>query len=324
MDLIKEFSRHNILGRSGSGFPTAAKWQAVKNQKSDKKYVICNGSEGEPGCRKDEYILKKYPEAVVDGIKCALAFIGKDSEGFIYLKKKYYWRYVWNLKSLCKGFPISVFKERGGYLAGEETCACESIEGKMPFPRQRPPFVCEKGLWGKPTLVNNVETFYCAGKISKGEYRNEGFYAISGKARKRGVFQLPQNLAIKEILEKTGNYPKFDFFVQAGGGASGEILLPKELDKQIEGVGSIVIFNRKKTNPIKLMQKWTKFFLKENCDKCVPCREGMIRVYEMAKSGKMDKKLLTDILFSMEETSFCPLGKSAPRPFKTLLEKIVK
>lgn len=321
--IIAELKRYNILGRSGCCFPTAAKWEAVKNQKADKKYIICNGSEGEPDNYKDGYILKHYPEYVVEGVKVALKTI-KKSEAYIYLRKDYYWKYAGNLRRLSKGYPIIIFKKKGGYLAGEETTVCELIEGNKAEPRQRPPFVFQKGLWDYPTLVNNIETFYCVGKIAKGEYENERFYTLAGAVRREGVFKLNKDLTIKKILEETGNYPAFDFFIQAGGGAMGEILLSKELDKQITGIGSIVVYNRKKTKPMKLMKRWAKFFMKENCDKCTPCREGVLRIHEMVKDNKIDKKALEDILFVMEETSLCPLGRNAWKPFKTLMDKIVK
>lgn len=322
-NIINELGKYNILGRSGCCFPTALKWEAVKNQKSDKKYIICNGSEGEPGNYKDGYILKHYPEYVVDGIKIALKTI-KKSSAYIYLNKNYYWKYGGNLKKLSRGLPIVIFKKKGGYLAGEETVACEVIEGRRFEPRERPPFVYQRGLWGYPTLVNNIETFYCVGKIAKKEYENERFYTITGAVKKPGVFKLNNDLTIKQILEETENYPGFDFFVQAGGGAMGEILLSDELGKQIEGAGSIIVFNRRKAKPLKLIKKWAEFFLKENCDKCVPCREGIFRIYEMSKAGKIDRGSMDDILFSMKETSFCPLGRNAYKPFKTLIDKVIK
>jgi len=323
MDIIKELKKYNILGRSGSSFPTALKWEIVKKQKANKKYIICNGSEGEPNNSKDKYILKNYPEYVVEGVKIALRTIGK-SEAFIYLKKDYYKKFKRKLKKLFKNYPVTFFKKRGGYLAGEETTICEVIEGKKSEPRIKPPFPAQAGLWGCPTLVNNLETFYCVGKITKGEYRDERFYTLSGDITNKGVFKLDKNDTVKQILEKTNNYPKFDFFVQAGGGAMGEILLPKELNRQINGIGSIVVFDRKKTDPFKLMKKWADFFLAENCDKCTPCREGMFRINEIISLKKLDKKSLQDIFFVMQKTSLCPLGENAFKPFETLIKKIIK
>jgi len=323
MNAIKELKKYNILGRSGSCFPAALKWEIVKKQKADKKYIICNGSEGEPKNLKDKYILENYSEYVVEGVKTALRTIDK-SEAFIYLKKDYYKKFRRKLKRLSRKYPITIFEKKGGYLAGEETAICEVIEGKRPEPRIKPPFPAQAGLWGRPTLVNNLETFYCAGKIIQKEYSDERFYTIAGDAENKGVFKLSRNDTIERILKKTNNYPNFDFFVQAGGGAMGEILLPKELNKKINGIGSIVVFNKKKTDSFKLMKEWINFFLRENCDKCTPCREGIYRINEIVSSKKLDKKTLKDIFFVLQKTSLCPLGENAFKPFETLIKKVVK
>jgi len=323
MDIIKELKRNNVLGRSGSGFPAHLKWQIVKDCKADKKYIVCNGSEGEPKNFKDKYILKNYPEYVVEGIKQALGVIPKSS-AFFYLRKDYYRKFKRRLKKHIKGLPIKLVKKKGGYLAGEETVICEVLEGKNPEPRIKPPYPCYSGVFGFPTLVNNVETFYVAGKIAAKEYSNERFYTVAGDVKNKGVFALDKNSTVKQILEKSGNYPDFDFFVQSGGGAMGEILLPKELNKQVFGIGCVVVFNKKKTDPFELLKEWTSFFLAENCDKCTPCREGIYRIDEIIRSKKMDKEALKDIYFVLEKTSLCPLGRNASVPFKTLIKKIIK
>ncbi len=322
MDIIKELKKHKVLGRSGSCFPAYLKWQQVKNTKADKKYIICNGSEGELKNFKDKYVLKNYPEYVVEGIKQALKAI-PNSTAFIYLRKDYYTKFKRRLKKHTKGFPISLVKKRGGYLGGEETVICEVLEGKRPEPRIKPPYPSYYGLLGFPTLVNNVETFYVAGKIAKKEYKGERFYAVTGDVKNEGVFKFDSCSTVEKILKETNNYPDFDFFVQSGGGAMGEILLPGELNKQVDGIGCIVVYN-KKIDPFKLMKEWTTFFLEGNCDKCTPCREGMYRIDEMVNKKKLDKKALDDIYFVLEKTSFCPLGRNAYRPFKTLIKKVIK
>ncbi len=320
MDIISEIKKQKLTGRSGSGFPTALKWEMVKKAKSNKKYIICNGSEGELKNFKDKFILKKYPEIVVEGIKAALKTIDHSS-AIIYLRKDYYYLFKGRLKKLIKDFPIEIVKKKGGYLGGEETVICESLEGKRPEPRIKPPFPVQSGLWGHPTLVNNVETFYCVGRIIRKEYKKTKFFAITGK--NKGVFELPEEYTIKQILKETKNYPSFKFFIQSGGGAMGEILLSKELNKQVEGIGCLVVFNAEKTKPLALMKEWATFFSKENCDKCTPCREGMYRISEMINEGKIDKKTLKEILIVMEKTSLCPLGKNAYRPFQTLIKKVI-
>ncbi len=322
MGIISKLKKENLLGRSGSAFPTGLKWEAVKNAKAKKKYIICNGSEGEPGISKDGFILKNYLGEVVKGVKIALETIN-NSCAYIYLRKDYFRQYEKPLKKIIGDSPIIVFKKKGGYLAGEETCVCEVIEGKSPEPRIKPPFPSQAGLWGCPTLINNLETFYCVAKIAAGDYKKTRFYSISGHIQNQGDYELPEDLTIEEILKKTGNWPDFDFFVHAGGGASGEILLSCELNRKIKGIGGIIVLNKGKTDLLALMTKWIDFFLAENCDKCVPCREGVYRIAEMLKKGKIDKKLLSDFLFVLEQTSFCPLGKSVAGPFKGLTTKLL-
>jgi NADH:ubiquinone oxidoreductase subunit F (NADH-binding) len=321
-DIIKKIEKYKLVGRSGSCFPTALKWETVKKAKAEKKYIICNASEGEPGTLKDGFILKNYPEKVIEGIKLALDAIDSSS-AFIYLKNDYYREFGGKLKILSQGLPITLFEKKGGYLAGEETVICEAIEGKRLEPRIKPPFPAESGLWGCPTLINNVETFYAVAEIGRGNYKNERFYSISGDVEKPGVYELSENWTIKEILEETQNFPKLDFFVQAGGGAAGEILLPKELNKKIEGMATIIVFDAKKTDLNLLMRKWISFFLRENCDKCTPCREGALRIEELLNDKNMDQKVWQDLFFVLENTSFCPLGKSMPLSFSTLIKKII-
>ncbi|MBU2545458.1 hypothetical protein KKC65_03370 [Patescibacteria group bacterium] len=321
-NILSELKKYNLLGRSGSGFPTALKWELVKKAKGEKKYIICNCSEGEPKSFKDKFILENYPEIIIEGIKTALNFID-NSSAFIYLKKDYYTKFSKKLKKLIKGLPVEIVKKRGGYLGGEETVICQALEGKRIEPRIKPPYPVESGLWNSPTLVNNAETFYCIGKIAKKEYQRTRFYTISGDIKNRGVYELPEKYTIKEILKETKNYPDFNFFIQSGGGVMGEILLSKELDKQVQGIGSIVVFNSK-TDPFNLMKEWSQFFLAENCDKCTPCREGIYRINEMLNSKKIDREVLNDIFLVLKETSLCPLGSNAYKPFETLIKKIIK
>jgi len=321
-NIIAKLKKSKLIGRSGSGFPTWLKWQTVKKAKAKEKFIICNGSEGEPNVFKDGFILENYPKEIVEGIRIALETID-NSSAFIYLRKDYYQKFKEKLKILIGDLPITIFKKRGGYLGGEETVLCEVIEGNKPEPRIKPPFPAESGLWGFPTLINNLETFYWVAKIAKEKYRKTRFYSIDGDVKNKGVYELPENWSISQILKKTKNWPDFDFFVQSGGGGAGEILLPKELNQPVKRIGGLIVYNRKKTNSFALMRKWTKFFLAENCDKCVPCREGVYRLAEMIEKEKIDKKILNDLFFVLEETSFCALGRGVVTPFKSLINKIV-
>ncbi len=323
--IIEKLKISKLKGRSGSGFLTWQKWKAVKEAKGKQKYIICNASEGEPGLFKDEFILENYMDEVINGMRIALSEIG-GSFGYIYLNKNFYKKFKKRLLEKTKKDDILLFEKKGGYIAGEETSLMESMEGKNAEPRKKPPYPTQKGLWDCPTLINNVETFYYISKIDKGDYDNKRFFCVLGDIKNKGVFELKENLKIEEILRETKNYPDFDFFVQSGGKACGEILLPEELKKEVFGPASIIIYNRKTTDIELFCKEWVSFILKGNCDKCTPCREGYYRISEILEKGlyKMDKEILEDIFFVLKETSFCSLGSSAITPLKGIMEKIIK
>ena len=322
-NIINKLKKSGLVGRSGSGFPTGLKWELVKKAKAKKKYIICNAAEGEPAVFKDTFILKNYPQEIIEGVGIALKTIDRSS-AYIYLRKDNYVKFKKTLEKLIKGLPIKLFKKTGGYIAGEESSVCEAIEGKMPEPRLKPPFVSEVGLWGYPTLVNNVETFYWVAKIVKNQYKRNRFYSISGDVKNKGVYELPEKWTIEKILKETKNYPNFKFFVKVDGGACGKILLPKELKCRASGPGAIIVFNLRKTNLFSLMREWAEFLHGGNCDKCVPCREGVYRILKMLDKGKINKKLLKDLFFVLEETSFCSLGKIIPKTFQGTIKKLLK
>jgi NADH:ubiquinone oxidoreductase subunit F (NADH-binding) len=333
-DIIQKLEKAELKGRGGADFPTALKWKMVKDEVADKKFVVCNGSEGEPGVYKDGYILENYSGKVLEGINIALKTMG-NSSGYIYLRKDYYDKFKDKFKALIDGLPIEVFKKTKGYLCGEETTLLESIEGKREEPRLRPPFPTQKGLFGYPTLVNNVETFYYVTKIAEDNYKKTRFYSIAwaglpgGVIKKepirKGVYELSEDLTLEQILKETDNFPKHDFFLQVGGGASGKIFTKDDLGEKACGNGGIIIYNLEETGPYKLMEEWVSFFTKENCDKCVPCREGMHRLKEMLEGGKKIKKdVFEDIIFVLEKSSFCGLGKGVARVLGDFSEKILK
>lgn len=318
-NIIDKIKESKLLGRSGSMYPVFMKWETVKNTDSDEKYVVCNGAEGEMETFKDYYLLKNHPEVVVDGVKIALQEL-EATKALIYLKKNYFDEFRFDLEKLING-KIEIVEKKGGYIAGEETAVIESIEGNPPEPRIKPPFPTKVGLWGKPTLVNNLETFYFISKINSDDYHNTRFFSVAGDAPNKGVFEFNENITIKELLEKTNNTPSFDYFLQVGGGSSGKILTPKETDVSFNCLGSVIIYNKETTDPFLLLKKWVDFFLEGNCDKCTPCREGLFRIKEMIE--KKDFKEIDDLFFVMKKTSLCPLGEAAILPFSTLLRKII-
>ncbi len=320
--IIEKLKASNLLGRGGAAYPTWQKWTAVKEAKADKKYIICNASEGEPGVYKDGFILENYPEELINGLKIALETIDH-SRAYLYLRHGYYQRFKKNLEKLTRGLPITLFEKSGHYISGEETTVIATIEGKRQEPSLKPPFPTQAGLWGYPTLINNVETFYYVSKIEKDSYHQTRLYSVNGEVENGGVYELPLNWPIEKVLKETKNWPGFDFFVQAGGGAAGEILLPEELGQPIAGAGAIIVYHRQKTNPLTLMKKWAIFFMDGNCDKCVPCREGVFRIAEMLESEKVDRKIIDDLCFVLEKTSFCPLGRSTVIAFRSLTNKLL-
>lgn len=358
-DIITKIKEANLLGRGGADFPVWIKWDAVKKQEGkkiyphtkkigkelgDKKnvpnqknsafgvgmYIIANGSEGEPFVFKDEHILKNHPEEFIEGIKIALRTFS-NSEAIIYLNHKYYDKYKKKLEKFSQGFPVTYFRKTARYIAGEETALISHIEGKRAEPRTKPPYPAEAGLYNLPTLINNVETFYRIYEIEKNLYSGKTFFSIAGDVKNKGVFEFPENYPVKKVLQETGNWPDFDFFVQMGGGAAGGIFLPEELDAPKKGIASIIVFNKKKADLLKLMKFWANFYAEENCDKCTPCRESSLRILEILNSlrqladggGKIDYKKLDEMFLALEKTSFCPLGQGMATPYRTLISKIL-
>jgi len=321
--IIEKLKESGLKGRGGGGFPVGLKWELAKKAKGKVKYVICNASEGEPDVFKDGYILRNHLKEVIDGIALAMKTIGAET-GYLYINSKYYEEMEENLRAEIGKRKIIIFEKKAKYIGGEETAICESIEGKRAEPRRKPPFLTDCGLFNCPTLMNNVETFYYISKIAKGSYEKKRFYSINGDVENEGVYELPEEMTIFEALKKTGNYPAFDFFAQIGGGASGEIMIMEELNRPVTGAGSITIYNKKKTDVFALMEKWAEFFHLGNCDKCVPCREGAFRIYEMVKKRKLDYDILDSLFLSLRESSFCALGRGIPVPFISLIEKVIK
>lgn len=319
-DIISKIKEADLYGGSGSMFPVAKKWEIVKEADSPKKYLICNASEGELETFKDYHILKNFPQKVIEGITLAVDTLSIE-KAYIYLKYDYFDELAKVFDEFSQG-SIEVIKKRGGYVGGEETSVISSIEGGRPEPRPKPPYPAKTGLWGYPTLVNNVESFYRVAEIGRGEYLNMRFYSVSGDAPNKGVFEFPKDITVKKLLEKTANNPSFDYFLQVGGGAGGSILLPKETDVKFDCLGSVVIYEKEKTDTKELMRKWVNFFLEGNCDQCTPCREGLFRIMKMIESEDFNE--IEDIFLVMKETSLCALGERAVNPFKTLLEKVIE
>ncbi len=327
-DLIAKLKDANLTGRGGAGFPTGKKWEAVKNAPGEKKYIIANGSEGEPVVFKDGWLLENRPEEVINGLKLALETVGA-CEGILYLRHDYYEKFQPRLEPLLNHSTINhstirIISKQDGYIGGEETALIATLEGKRTQPSLRPPYPTTCGLYGCPTLVNNVETLYAVSLIAQDNYQGTRLYSIGGDAPKVGVFELPQTLTLKEVLEQTQNWPAFPFFLQAGGGGSGVVLNPKQLDQPLSGIGGIIIYREDKANLPKLLSGWIDFFATESCGQCTPCREGTYRLQEVFSTEKLDWGKVDDLLFTLEQTSFCALGNAVPVPILSFFKNVTQ
>lgn len=331
MDILSKIKKAGLVGRGGAGFPTATKWEMVKRavltsstRDRSKKYVICNASEGEPGVLKDGYILEHFPEKVIDGMKIAINFL-LAGKGYIYINNKYYKKFAKNLEKIINGAPIELFIKplNSGYIGGEETSILNAIEGKRVEPRLRPPFPTESGLWGYPTLINNVETFYNVSLVASDSYKNTRFYTVNGDCKNEGVYELPDNYTIAHVLKETKNYPNFPFFIQVGGEASGEVLNSRQLSRPVSGAGSIMVYSLTKNSPKKVIKNWLDFFINESCGQCTPCREGVYRLNEIIIADKIDWQLFSELLNNLSEAAFCGLGNVVPIPIKSFIKNVV-
>ena len=336
-EIIEKISRAGLVGRGGASYPVAEKWQAVKNVLKIKKraYIVVNGAEGEPGVKKDDYVLKNFSAEIINGIYLADKFLGssKVSKIYFYLNADYYRNYSPKIKkiladkkysSLNKKIIFFIKPEKLHYISGEETAILNLLEGKKAMPRLKPPYPFESGLNGSPTLINNVETFYDVSLVAQNKHQEKRFYTLNGAVRHRGVFSLPAHLSIKEILHSTNNYPDRPFFVQIGGEASGEVFNSDQLDLPLGGTAALMVYDLAKTDQKKLLAYWLKFFYTQSCGQCTICREGTYRLLELVGQENYDRKLFLEILDVLEDSSFCALGSSLPVPVKSYFENILK
>jgi len=353
-DILLELRESKIKGRGGAGFPTATKWMVVAASTAEIKYVICNADEGEPGTFKDRVLLVDYPELVFDGMVIAGYTIGA-SRGIVYLRGEY--EYVRKpledyLESMRKDnllgknilgkegfdFDITIRMGSGAYICGEETALIESLEGNRGEARNKPPYPVNTGFFGRPTVVNNVETLAAVSHIIiKGGdwFRQHGtdkstgskLFSISGDCENPGVYELPWGTKLSEILTLVG--ARNTKAIQVGG-ASGICLNKSQFDRTLAYEdaatgGSIMIFNESR-NMIHILNNFMEFFVEESCGQCTPCRIGNVKLLEgvkMIESGEYTfdyiNKLI-DLGRTMQVASKCGLGQSSPNSFISILE----
>ncbi len=353
IDIIKQ---SGLRGRGGGGFPTGYKWSFCRKAKGDIKYIICNADEGDPGAYMDRSLIEGNPHSVLEGMIIGAYAIGAN-EGWIYVREEYpiavenitiAINQVKEIGLLGKDilgsgfdFNIKIAKGAGAFVCGEETALIASIEGKRGVPRQRPPFPVQKGLYGKPTNINNVETWANVPQIlSKGEewYSKIGtekskgtkIFSLVGKINNTGLVEVPMGIPLWEIIyEIGGGIPKNRKFkaVQTGGPSGGciptELLdLPVDYDSltqagSIMGSGGLIVMDEN-TCMVDIAKYFLTFLLDESCGKCLPCRKGIQKMLEIVTditdgNGKEeDLVTLEELAYVIKDTSLCGLGQTAP------------
>ena len=364
MQVIEELEESGLQGRGGAGFPTGRKWRFVGSTKSPKKYVVCNDDESEPGTFKDRVILEGDPHSIIEAMIIAGFAVGAD-EGYIYVRGEYQLAQRRLEKAILQArefgllgkdimnsgfdFDIHVHSGAGAYVCGEETALLESIEGKRGEPRARPPYPTTHGLWGKPTLVNNVETLANVPAIilNGGEwYRGIGTpsspgtktYTILGNINFRGLIEVPMGITLREVINIYGHgLPAgASFKLAQTGGSSGSIIPASLQDTPMDfesfrkagvslGSGALLICDER-TCVVDLAITLMKFFRFESCGKCTPCRVGTDRALRILTSISQGEAQLSDLdtllglAEELEIASNCGLGQTASVPIRDTLK----
>ncbi len=356
--ILENIEISGLRGRGGAGFPTGRKWQICRDQPRTPKYLICNADEGDPGAFMDRSVLEADPHAIIEGMTIGAKAIGAE-KGFIYVRTEYPLA-VERMKIaigqaeeagllgddiLGSGFKfnLSIVRGAGAFVCGEESALIRSIEGKVGRPRQRPPFPAQKGLWGKPTNINNVETWVNVPQIivKGGEWfsrigtqtsKGTKIFSLVGKINNTGLVEVPMGIKLRDIVFGIGggilNDKNFKA-VQTGGPSGGclpEGLLDLPIDyESLQNVGSMMgsgglIVMDENTCMVDVARYFTNFLADESCGKCFTCRKGLERMLEILTNicdgnGKEgDVELLTELALMVKETSMCQLGQTAANP----------
>ena len=362
-DVIAEITKSGLRGRGGAGYPTGLKWSTVAKASGAQKMVVCNADEGDPGAFMDRAVLESDPHRVLEGMAIAAYAVGA-SEGYIYVRAEYPLA-VARLKTAIRhaerhgllgnnicgtqfGFRVQLRLGAGAFVCGEETALIASIEGKRGTPRPRPPYPAQSGLWGAPTLINNVETFANIAPIVRnggpwyakiGTERSKGtkVFALAGAITNTGLIEVPMGITLRDIIfEIGGGIPNSRQFkaVQTGGPSGGCIpsdFLDTPVDYEtlnklgsIMGSGGMIVMDDT-SSMVDVARYFMEFCMTESCGKCIPCRAGTAQMYHLL--GKFAEKtaLQTDLVLLeqlcdlVRHTSLCGLGQSAPNPVLSTL-----
>ncbi len=362
--LIDTLKASGLRGMGGAGFPTGVKWDLVRGTQADIKYVVCNADESEPGTFKDRQLLRSVPHLMIEGMILGGLVIGA-TQGYVFLRHEYDLERELIEKTIKRfykdgllgdhimgsgvSFDLEIFDSPGGYICGEETALLEALEGKRAEPRNKPPFPGTHGLHGKPTLINNVETFsWIPAILLHGakwftEFGANGatglkYIALSGHVRKPGVYEIPLGTSVRDLIDQYGGGITEGRALKAfaPGGASSGFLpasmadIPLDFDALAKagsmlGSGAVVAV-AENTDMLDLARNVVTFFRNESCGKCVPCRSGthqFVTMLDQVLDGKGSEQTLDpveDLAETMAQTSICGLGQAAPIPVMSVLK----
>jgi bidirectional [NiFe] hydrogenase diaphorase subunit len=362
-EVVDTVVKSGLRGRGGAGYPTGLKWATVAKTESAQKYVICNADEGDPGAFMDRSVLESDPHSILEGMAIAAYAVGA-SEGFIYVRAEYPLA-ISRLQTAIKqakqrgllgsgifespfNFNVELRIGAGAFVCGEETALMMSVEGKRGSPRPRPPFPAESGLWGCPTLINNVETFANIPAILRkgadwfaaiGTEKSKGtkVFALAGKITNTGLIEVPMGTTLRQIVEKMGGGAPDGGKIKAvqTGGPSGGCIPAESLDTPVDydslaklgsimGSGGMIVMDET-TNMVDVARYFMEFCVDESCGKCIPCSAGTGQMHLLLKKI-IDRKATADDLQRLEElcdmvknTSLCGLGQTAPNPVLSTL-----
>lgn len=362
-DVIRRVQESGLRGRGGAGYPTGLKWATVAKATGEKKYLICNADEGDPGAFMDRSILESTPHAVLEGMIIAAYAVGATS-GYIYVRAEYPLA-VKRLKlaireaerlnflghAVCGSsldLDIQLRLGAGAFACGEETALIQSVEGKRGIPRPRPPYPAEQGLWGRPTLINNVETYANVPPIiahgpeklaALGTEQSKGtkVFALTGKIRNSGLIEVPMGMSLREIVFDIGGGIPGGHALKAvqTGGPSGGCIPAEHLDTPVSfeslralgsimGSGGMIVIDET-TNMVDIVKYFMEFSMDESCGQCTPCRVGtaqihhLLTLFQQSRATLLDLAKLEALCDLVKNTSLCGLGQSAPNPVLSTL-----
>jgi len=363
-DIIEQIHQSGLRGRGGAGYPTHLKWTAVRLAEAEQKFIVCNGDEGDPGAFMDRMLMESYPFRILEGMMIAARAVGA-SRGYLYIRDEYplaverISRAIEQCHAhgyLGEGIAASdfslelkIYKGAGAFVCGEETALLKSIEGKRPAPHLRPPYPARQGLWGYPTLINNVETYSLVpwiirqgaaafAQLGTPQSRGTKVFALAGKIRRGGLIEVPMGITIRQVVEEIGGGIEGDKKLKAVqiGGPSGGCVPAEMADISIDyeslhaagaimGSGGLVVLDETDCM-VDIARYFLEFTQRQSCGRCTFCRIGTKRMLEIlqrlcsgqGKADDLDK--LHQLAVMVQNTSICGLGKTAPNPVLSTLK----